>query len=189
MSLIFDPDAHIYTADGVAVPSVTQLLPEQDFHCTIEQLETARLDGIERHSMMKMYNDTGKSYGDEFLIALDAWIATNAMITGKLIAYEVPLYSARHRYAGKPDMIFERAIVDLKRGPGNKKIHALQLAAYHLLAVENKIIGKNKMHLVIWHDGDIKGRNVYDNQAEDIFLSLVKKYYISEGVDAWMRTA
>lgn len=48
----FDPDKHIYTLDGRAIPSVTQVLPyNYSYHS-----EYARQRGIYVHTMIELYN-------------------------------------------------------------------------------------------------------------------------------------
>jgi hypothetical protein len=184
---LFDDINHVYTMDGIRVPSVTGLLPEQDFHCTPEQLEAARIDGEENHSLIKMFFDTGDTAGEPMLVSLSEFITENASMIGSLVQYEKPLFSERHQYAGKPDAIFEKCIIDFKRSPGDAKRHALQLAGYHTLAIENKIITKNKIWLILVYTGKkFTVKNVYDPQAESIFISLVKKYYIEKGVEQWI---
>lgn len=183
----YDDEKHIYTMGGAIVPSVTRIVPKPDFFCTPEQLEAAREDGEENHSMIKMYWDTLETFGDPMLEALAAWVDENRALVGDMVLYEKPLYSERHRYAGKPDAIFSKAVIDFKRTFGNKRLHALQTAGYHALATENKIIPKTKTHLILVYNGKVfKAKNVYDPQAEAVFLSLVKKYYIEEELKKWM---
>ena len=93
-------------------------------------------------------------------------------------------------FAGTPDAIFENAIIDWKRQPGNSKIHALQISAQHLLALKDKIIKPCKKWLVVWYDkesGKFKSRNVYNDIAEQIFIGIVKKYYIDLSVENYLK--
>jgi hypothetical protein len=185
----FDKSTHQYTFGGIQIPSVTQIIPKPQFYCTPEQLESARIDGEENHSLIKMFWDTRQTGSEPILEALDTWIGNNTGMIGELVQHETPMFSKKYNYAGKPDAIFEKAVIDFKRNPGNNKIHALQIAAYHALAVENKIIQKNKVHLILWFDGSkFRAKNVYDPCAEWIFISLVKKYYIDKEFGQWMNS-
>jgi hypothetical protein len=126
-----------------------------------------------------MFFDSGDTFGDKMLEALKLWLPENEVITGKLIMYESPLFSANHVFAGRPDAIFEKAIIDFKRSSGNSKYHALQLSGYHILATEKKIIKRTKRHLIMVYDGEkFSAKNVYRDDAEQVFFSLLKKYQI-----------
>lgn len=185
----FDKINHRYTISGIPVPSVTDLLPDRNYYCTPEQFEAARLEGEENHSLIKMFFDTGMAGKNTMLLALAQWLDENKEIIGNLVLYEKPLFSEKRMFAGKPDAVFSKALIDFKRTFGDKKIHALQLGGYHPLSVFNGIIKKTKTWLVLWFDGEkFKARNVYDPAAEDIFLSLVKKHHIEKGVKQWMNS-
>jgi hypothetical protein len=182
----FDRDKHEYRIGESPVPSVTQIIPKPDFYCTPEQLEAARVEGEENHSMIKMFFDTGAG-SDPMIISLIDWLEENKNMTGDIVLYEKALFSKKHSFAGKPDAIFSKAIIDFKRSYGNKKLHALQIAGYHSLAIENRIISKSKVWLILVYNGKkFTAKNVYDPQAESIFISLVKKYYIERGLEIWM---
>jgi hypothetical protein len=68
----FDRERHEYKIAGVRVPSVTEIIPKQDFFCTPEQLERARQEGEDNHSMIKMFWDTRDTGGDPMLEALES---------------------------------------------------------------------------------------------------------------------
>jgi hypothetical protein len=189
MMLNFDPEKHEYTiADGVKVPSVTEVLPEQKFWCTPEQLEAAREEGEDNHSLIKMFFDTGDTFREKILEDLADKLKELKPITGNLVSHDNPMFSARHFYAGTPDAIFENAIVDFKRSRGDYKRHALQLAGYHLLARENKIIKRTKIWLILYYTGkEWKELRAHDERAEDVFLDLVKRWHINESIKNYFK--
>jgi hypothetical protein len=167
-------------------PSVTQCLPPIDFFCTKEELEAARQEGIEFHAKMDMYFSTGVTFDDPDIIAVDKILTEHSRALGALVLHEERLNSS-FKFTGQPDAIFEKAIVDFKRTRSNDKRLALQLAGYHILAVENKNIKPTKKWYCIYgKDGDWKIANVYDPQAEDIFMALLKKYYIDIAIKRYM---
>lgn len=167
-------------------PSVTMLLPSVDFFCTPEQLQAARVEGTETHAKLQMYFDTGATFDDPDIIAVDGILSGHAPALGEFVSCE-ERYSSSLGFNGKPDVIYEKAIIDFKRTRVNDKRLALQLAGYHILAVENKIIKPTKKWYCIYgKDGDWKIANVYDPQAEDIFMALLKKYYIDIAVKRYM---
>ena len=180
-------DTHEYKIDGNIIPRVTQLLPKQNFFCTPEQLEAARVEGVENHSMIKLYFDTNDTYDNQILIDLETTLKELNYLTGDIVRNENNLFSEKHRFAGTPDAVFEKAIVDFKRSAGNKKIAALQLAGYYILAKENKLLSKTKTWLILYYDnGKWKYYNVYNDKAENIFLSLVKKHNIEQNLKNYM---
>jgi hypothetical protein len=181
----YNEDTRVHTLDGIIIPSVTQVLPETNFYCTPEQLEAARDEGIDNHSAIKMYHDTGATFGNPLLIAYEEWIKENAGMLGNLKYYEIPMYSKKG-FCGKPDAIYEYAILDFKRGPGDKKRRALQLSGYSILAHEN-IKLKTKIWISAYFNGKkIIAKNIYDPQAENIFMSLVRKWQIEQTIKNYL---
>lgn len=184
--IVFDPVSHIYRVDGKIVPSVTQLLPKQDFFVSEERLEECAAEGRENHKEIEEFLKTGISTSGR-TEAMQKFMSERKNEIGGLVASELPIASVKG-FAGTPDAIFEKAIVDFKRSFGNKKIHTLQTAGYHLLAVENGLIKPTKLHyiLILNDDGGYDLNMVYDAMAEMTFLSLVQRYKIDKAVEYYM---
>ncbi len=186
--LTFDPEKHEYLVDGVKYPSVTQVLPEQKFYCTESHLEAAREDGENTHSLIKMFFDTGDTFGEKILEDLAEKLKELKPITGELVSHDNPMFSAKHFFAGTPDAIFENAIIDFKRSRGDVKRHSLQLAGYHILARENKLIKRTKIWMILYHTGKgWKYIRTHDDTAEEVFLSLVKLWHINESIKNYFK--
>lgn len=192
MKVDFDDSKHLYSVGGRAIKlSVTGILPKPEFFCTPEELEKARQEGKDNHSMIKMYHDTGGETCDSpFLVAYDTFIRENEPVLGKFMYCERPLYSEKDDYAGTPDLIFTKALIDLKRTIGDKRYHALQLAGYHALAHENQILPpKFNRWLVLTYDGnDFRLVNVYNDKASDVFKMLLRKRKIEINVSNYFNT-
>lgn len=189
MSFQFNKELHRYEHQGIEIPSVTQVLPEQKFYVSHERLEETRQEGEDNHSLMKMFFDTWDAFGFPFLEALEKWIAEKRSVIGELLQSETPLFSAKHKFAGKPDLLFSQANIDLKRIRPDRKLVALQFAGYSILAKENKI-NNTKLWIAIWYDGNkIHEMNVYNPHAEGMFLSLVKKWYIEQQYKNYLEVA
>jgi hypothetical protein len=178
---------HEYDVDGKRPPSVTEIIPKPDFWCTPEQLESARVDGIENHSLIKMCYDLGDTCGKQYLIDYDAMINENLKQFGEFLLSERPMYSKKYDFAGQPDVVYSDAIIDIKRNKGTEKIHSLQLAGYSIL-VKEAGLGNIKKWFIAWHTGKkFRIQNVYDPRAIDIFIALRKKYDLDKAVENYMK--
>lgn len=184
--ITFDEASHTYRVDGKIVPSVTQLLPKQDYFVSDERLAECAEEGTAIHKEVEEFLRSGKSTSG-YTDAVKKFMEDMKSEIGGIVLFETPLPSSKG-FAGTPDLIFENAIVDIKRTFSNKKIHALQTAAYALLAVENGIINQTKKHyiLVCKSDGGYDATMVYDGMAETIFLSLLNRYKIDKAVEYYM---
>lgn len=179
----YNPDTHEYFIDGVRVPSVTEIIPPPDFSfVSPEHLEQCRVEGEEDHSKIKMYLDTRDTFGDPYLQRFEAFLKEHEEEFGKLLMYETPLFNVHLRYGGTPDIVFENAILDIKRKPNNSKRHALQLQGYNML------IGEHRAWYIVWDDGEkFRKRNVYNEYAQVIFPKLIDRYYINKAYEDYMK--
>lgn len=178
--LKFDADKELYTYNDIRIPRVSELLPKGKFYVSDERLEETRIEGQDNHGAIKMYNDTkGETFGNPLVEAYDAWVKENKSCLGELVCYEKPMYS-KIGFAGRPDLVFDKAIVDLKRSRGNSKINALQMAGYFLLVKENYKLNIKKWIMIYYDGGVIKQYNVFNIMAVDVFRSLVVKYQIEQ---------
>jgi len=184
----YDAEKHEYKIDGVCVPSVTELLPVQNFFVSPERLEETRQQGQDNHDKIRLYYDSGcQTFGDPFIEEYHALIEEHKAGFGFLMFNEKILFSERYKFAGTPDTVYERALIDLKRTKGDEKIHALQLAGYSLLLQENGY-GKIKKWFIIYGlNGKLKIKNVFNPQAEQIFLALRKRYDLNQIVETYLK--
>ena len=180
--VVVDEAAHSYTVKGKIVPSVTTIMPSKSFFVSPERLEECRLEGAERHGILEavMWSiDTGEPCeytGFPFMDAVQRFIKMHPEF-GEYVGSEVVLWS-KFGYAGTADLLFENAVVDLKRTIGETKYHALQTTGYHRAAVEHDLIYANKNHYMISIDdaGNLKQRNVFTASAETMFLICLKAF-------------
>lgn len=184
----YDDENHVYKIDGVIVPSITQLLPKQDFYVSDARLAELSEEGRDNHSMIKMFFDTKDTCNDPMLTALSDFVENEAHF-GELICCEKGLFSEKLMFGGTPDAIFENAIIEFKRSFGKRQYHALQIAGQQILAVENGLMNKTRKWIVAWYDGGkFKKKNVYNDRAEIIFRSLLKKHYIDQAVTDYLES-
>lgn len=142
--LSFDPEAHRYTRDGVAIPSVTQVLQATGFvdfsYVDAVRLERAAELGRAVHRAIELH-----VLGDLAVDRLHPLVAArfNAYLqfereTGFVCtAIEQPLAHPLYGYAGTPDqrghLLQGRAIVDTKISVQLGRWVGLQLAGYEEL--------------------------------------------------------
>lgn len=169
------------------MPSVTEIIPKPEFWCTPEQLEAARENGVEKHSLIKMYYDLGDTCDNQYLDDYNTMIKENRGQFGDFLVSEHSMYSKKYDFTGRPDVVYSDAIIDIKRNKGIEKIHSLQLAGYSILAKESGL-GNIKKWFIAWHTGSkFKIQNVYDPQAIDIFIALRKKYDLDKAIENYMK--
>ena len=177
-----------YEYNDKIIPRVTDILPPLKFYCTPEQLESARQEGIENHSKIEKYLKEGKGKKDPYVKTFQKFINESPSL-GPLILCERPLLSIKHLFAGTPDLFYENANIDVKRSIYNIKYHALQLAAYNILRKEQGM-GSVKPWYVLTIDAEketYKVKNVYNAQAESVFLSLLMKKKIDEQINNYLK--
>ena len=188
--LEYNDEKHEASYNGVAVPSVTTVLPKVNFYMPESELAIKRENGKERHEMVKLYLDTKHTYDDPFLIMIDEWLKSHKKLTGEMIHHEKKFFSKRHLFWGTPDMVFEDAIIDLKSTLYAPKIFALQMAGYAVLMKEHGL-KKIKKWIVLYPSADrsftMKEKNVYNDKAEDVFIALVRKWHLEKTVELYLK--
>ena len=179
-TLTYNDELHEYRMGDIVFPSVTQVLPQKGFFVSAERLEECRREGKQNHADAEIFLLSGETFGSEYAEGVKRFMQNVPKEWGKLIGSEVRLWS-KHKYAGTADLLFENAVVDMKRTFGDKQIHALQLAGYHFAAVERGLINRNTNHYILTiKDGNPKWVNVYHELAEIMFLSLVRRWWTKD---------
>jgi hypothetical protein len=149
--LVFDEAAHVYTVDGVRLPSVTQILdPLGDLDKVAwATLEKARIRGTRVHTMIEYFetDDLDETYLDEELAGyLNSYKRFKAQTGFEPIIVEGRTWSRLHGYAGSFDL-FGRIdghyeLIDTKSGMVPKTARA-QTAAYKQLGVEAGVMPRS----------------------------------------------
>jgi len=175
--LEYNEETRVHYIDGIKVPSVTSVLPKEDIYVSAEVYESARIDGVDRHIRIERYLDSRDTNFDLMLEKFAEMI--DEIRPGKMLIHEQPLFSRKHMFCGKPDVIFESAIWDIKRSFGKSRRHALQLAAYDILREENGMGTTNEWWIIVWDGRQWKRRNVYTKYQESRkwFLTLLEFYH------------
>jgi len=169
-------------------PSVTEIIPKPEFYCTPEQLEAARNEGIDIHADIKLFLDTGDTFDIPHIETFKRFMAENEKTLGALLIYEKALTSDKLQFNGRPDLVFEKGIVDIKRSMGNPKLLALQTAGYNLLCRDLKIVSTKKWYILVINGENYTFKNVFNSQAAQIFLSLLARRRIDIAIENYFKT-
>ncbi len=182
-TLEFDDEAHVYIADGVIVPSVTQILKTKfnDYQFVSRAvLEQASEKGTALHKAIETYETTGQ---ESDLKEFKNYLFLKKHFGFKNISNELPVIyeeDGRVLFAGQLDQIIEiygkRGINDFKRvsAPNKEKI-AYQLNLYKM-AYEQTYHNKIEMLSFTQLREDTRKFNQLPiNEAEA--KTLLKKYY------------
>lgn len=187
-SLLFDSEKHRYTLDGVALPSVTQVLkPLYRFDgVPMEVLNAKAALGTSVHRACELLdNDDLDEESDEGRAAL-------APIAGYLAGYkrfksdkrlmvvanEQRLYHPVHRYAGTIDRCYAMGgdlwDVDLKSTVSMSPIVGLQTAAYtEMFRANGRKQPARRGALQLFPDGTYKLHEFTDPSDFPVFLSML----------------
>ena len=184
--LKFDEFLHEYRWDGKVVPSVTQIIPRPDFGAVSpDVLEFARIEGVMNHIKIKEYLDgDGATGGDEYIEDFQQFLFQAEVMLGKLTSHETPLFHPSLMFAGTPDLVFERGIVDIKRTLGKPRAHALQLAGYQLLVDNSRAMAetyKSRNWIIAWRENrKFLFKNIWNDQATTAFRLLLQRRAIDD---------
>lgn len=110
----FDPLLHIYTLDGVQIPSLTGVLKAEGYIDTTHYTEEGRDNGSRRHYIFHLddIDDLVEDSIDESDIPyLEAWRKFKRENNFELIESETPTFQPLYRYGCTPD---KRAMVNGK---------------------------------------------------------------------------
>ncbi len=149
-ALTFDPVGHVYTLDGVRVPSVTQILKHAgliDFSSVPPPvLENARLRGTHVHQAIHYFNEHDldvATFDREFPECagyLEAWITFTERRRFEPVLNERRLASRKYQVAGTADCFGfldgAPVLLDFATGRPQDVAKDLQTGAYYALALE-----------------------------------------------------
>lgn len=153
VDLQFDPVAHVYTVDGMPVPSVTQLLApiKPDFSMVPpDVLERKRQLGTEVHYACEL-DDEDDLDEDSVPAAVEpylaAWRRFKADTGAEVLMNEQRLFHPTLRFAGTLDRVVrvrsgDVYLIDLKASISMPASYGVQLAGYQLLLDESALTTK-----------------------------------------------
>jgi len=173
--LHFDSETHTYWMDGVAVPSVTQVLKEMGLidtswytpedarfgnfvHETTAMFDRGELDEDTLDPMLRPY--------------LDAWQSFLTAVSMDVIDIEQPVFNEVYRFAGTPDRVVILdaipTVIEIKTG-ATLPWHVLQTAGYALCC--SRWVARTLVYLGA--DGKFRIGPPGNSSDGDIFLSFL----------------
>lgn len=141
--LTFHEPTHTYRADGVVVPSVTQVLAglHTFAHVAPDVLSAAALRGSNVHMACQFLDEDAldeSQFTGEELSYLEGWKAFLADHQPNWSAIEVPFHNRSYGYCGTPDRIGNmlldgtrhNVVIDIKTAAASHPTWSLQTAGY-----------------------------------------------------------
>lgn len=193
-NFVFDEQRHVYTLDGVALPSVTQVLaPLHDFSMVPRGvLERARLFGTAVHRTVELFlagNLEAEGLDPALQGCLDGFcrfLDDHAEFAQSSPIVERIGYHPRLLYAGTPDLEYAFAVIDIKSRPVNMLADPLQLSAYDNF----KKGDRDRYVLELKQDGTYQLTNVCRTRAErrehwSKFRYLLEYHNMGEEIKRW----
>lgn len=186
--LIFDKATHTYYLDGVEIPSVTQVIPKPDFSfVNPDVLETARIEGNKMHGKIETYFEYQDTFDDPDLIDLDRLLKYNKELIGDFVCSEKMFsYDGKYPFAGTPDTVFTKAIIDFKRTPPDKSMAALQFTGYNKLCLFNQMEYTENWLLCYQTKTGWRFKNVFNGFSGKIFEKCLEKYYHEKEINLYL---
>jgi hypothetical protein len=194
MTLEFREENHEYILDGERLPSVSQIIkPLSDYSAVPAALLQQSADyGTATHKMVALYlegdlDEETLDVGLEGpLKAFKRWQGEHLHLTDPVV--ERPVYHARLKYAGTPDLVYDgRVVVDVKTRAANKVSDPCQLAAYEELWTANGGTKAKYEHriLELKQNGEYIYTKVNYSQALSMFFTLRDYYRAGQTIEAW----
>lgn len=184
----FNEKDHIYTKNGIVLPSVTQIMQplyeavygKADMNAS----DNGKSKGKEIHRAIDDYCEFGMiDISEEYRPYLDNFIRYIDEHQYEIVASEVMLCHPVYNYAGKIDIIVknpkgEFVLIDNKTGDLQPKLHAVQLQAYTDMWSANKMPEiAFKVALGLSDKGYKEHRyEKYDTKAKSVFDACYKIY-------------
>lgn len=184
--LKFNPEGHIYTLDGVVIPSVSEIISIlNDFsqidknileakailgtnvHLTLEYFDKGILDEESLHPILNGYLNVWRKFIKEY--------------SPEWLEIEYMTYDEKLKYAGTIDRVCmikkHKYILDIKTGIKNKS-HRIQTMAYKLLLNDDK----TKRMVVYISEEDYKiEEHKNDREDTNVFYSCLTIYNYKKG--------
>ena len=180
----FQEDGHLYFNEhGIQVPCVSNILEHfgiSDFsQVNPRVLEAARDFGSNVHKTCELYDKDDLAECDpQIQPYLDEWNKfkeDNNIAWDDFSLIEQPLYSEIWGFAGTPDRLYGKILIDIKSG-AETVAHQIQLALYQILIEENLEIKVKEQWSVYLKPNKYRRVSQKDKTDLSISKSLIQIY-------------
>ncbi len=192
----FDEQTHTYTSEnGQVLPSVSKIVETGkhfDFIPKDRQQEIMKR-GSMLHQNIEYFVTTGDTAGDAQLEMFAQVYDEVQKMFGKYVASETPLAAAYlgMQFAGKPDIVLERAVVEIKSSLGSaERVYGMQLAAYGMLCLANNVC-KPVGYVICYRNNGKWAYKVLPKcyggvTLQDAFIAALNKYYNNKVLEQYL---
>jgi len=170
----FNEKKHIYTRNGIKIPNVTGIISSvipRDFNATEWQMNR----GTAVHRAMALFMQgrlNEKSVDERIRGKVEAGKrAVKELSLNPPYIIEQELYHPLYNYAGKPDVLAHRTLVDWKSS--SDKITEIQMGGYYLLFDSNGYKVKKLLEIVLSDNGKYKVTEFKIPRSKRLFLSCL----------------
>ena len=186
MKIYFNEELHRYQDEnGVIHPSVSIIIRTADHfkNIPIEKQKEVMDRGTRLHQNIDLFVNTGETMGDKVLESFAAIYGDLCRRYGKYIGGEMPLGASYDSmpFCGKPDIVLENAVVDIKSSLSAERVYAMQLEAYALLLEANDVT-KPEFRILCYRNRDNWAYKVVQQEygtvaVRDAFVAALKRHY------------
>lgn len=187
MEVVFDEAKHTYTLGTRLLPSVTTILKDVGLLGDLTKFSNdfAMTRGSMVHKVCEMW-DIGTLDEESVDPQLAGYFAAYKKFRGEMdiewTEIEKPRHDAALGYAGTPDRVGNRIVLDIKTGSA-QAWHGPQLAAYTMLALEAPLNTLTKRYgLYLAKDGTYKLKRYESRSDFDIFRACVTVFHAKRGI-------
>lgn len=187
LTISFDESSHKYTTDGKkSIPSVSQIIGTGDYFSgiPIDKQKAIMAKGTILHQNVGYYVETGDTMNDPILMGFAEKFEEVKKNFGDIVVAEKPMGASYNgmEFAGKPDIVLQGAIVEIKSSLGRaERLYAMQLAAYSFLCEANEIARTEEYVIIYKNKGQWEYKILPEKYAgitpREAFVWSLSKYY------------
>lgn len=189
LKISFNEEQHRYVADnGIVVPSVSTIIESGKHFAMIPKdvQHAVMYRGTVLHQNINYFIETGDTMGDALLASFSEIYEILVKKYGKYKIGEEALGASYEgmAFGGKPDIVLEGAIVEIKSSLGSaERLYSMQLAAYSMLCEANDIT-KADTYIICYKNKNGFAYKVLPNTyagmtPQEAFILALRKHYMS----------
>ena len=194
VKVLFDEEKHIYYGeDGTIYPSVTKIIKTEEHFSNIPKDRQRQImdKGTILHQDIDYFISTGDTAGNSVLEGFADIYQQLLNYYGEFICGEVPLGASYDDmvYAGKPDIVLENAVVEIKSSLSAIRVYTMQLEGYAMLVEANFNITPKERVICYRKNNEweiyVTAEGFGGVKAREAFIAMLKKYYLNQIVNTY----